>query len=152
MKLGSDSKLQKNGSLSRLSHSVGPNKKKIEGIIGNPSQTAYKYAILAGNNQQLVKDVMAQSNRSSYWVDMTHLCLKPQNAMLLNSNKNGSQSVPRKFVAGNIMANSNIHRPSSPLQVHFKWTPVSIKSDFTKLQSNSGGNNYIGQYSNNVSN
>lgn len=138
MKTGSDSKLQKNGSLSRLSHSVGP-KKKFDGQLGNPAQTAYKYAILAGNNQELVKRVMAESTRAKYWVDMTHLCLKPPNTMLLTSSKAGSQSVPRKFVAGNIMAHSNINRPSSPLQVHFKWTPVSIKSDFTKLQSNAGG-------------
>jgi len=61
---------------------------------------------------------------------MTHLFVKPPNSTLLTTSKQAATSMPRKFVAGNIMAPNSMQRPTSPLQVHFKWSPVSIKSDF----------------------
>lgn len=128
----SDSKLQKHSSLGRLSQSVGP-KKKFESGINPYPQNTFKYAVLSGNNQELVKRVMTQTVRATYWTDMTHLCVKQPGSSLLTSSKI-SQSVPRKFVAGNVVSTMQ-QRPSSPLQVHFKWTPVSIKSDFHKLPS-----------------
>jgi hypothetical protein len=53
----SDSKLQKHSSLGRLSQSVGP-KKKFESGINPYPQNTFKYAVLSGNNQDLVKRVM----------------------------------------------------------------------------------------------
>lgn len=82
----SESKLQKHGSLGRLSQSVGPKKKLESGVCTYP-QNAFKYAVLSGNNQDLVKRVMVQTVRGSYWTDMTHLCVKQPASTLLTSSK-----------------------------------------------------------------
>ena len=72
----------------------------------------YTYAILPGNNAQLVHRVMQQSYRGKYWHDSSYLYIK-------SPMKNLSSHVAPKTVM--------------PLQVNFKWSPCSIKSDFIKL-------------------
>lgn len=145
LKNGNDVKLlSKNNSLSRLSSSVGATQPKAGKKASNGKDVngdniranMFKYAVLNGNNQHLVQRVM--KTRSQYWVDMTHLYVKQPNSSLQNGetkSKTPTQSGPKKFLAGNIMAPQNLVRPVSPLQVNFKWSPCSIKSDFTRLSS-----------------
>ena len=75
---------------------------------------------------------MQRGPRAKYWIDMTHLYSKNKETGLLLGPKVSSLGAHKKFVAGNILA-ANSQRPLSPLQVHFKWTPVSIKNDFSRL-------------------
>ena len=74
----------------------------------------YRYVILAGNNSQLVRTVMKNSHRSKYWDDYTN-------------------AVPIKDKIN--QAYKPMQRPISPMMVHFKWSPCSIKTDFYKLQA-----------------
>jgi hypothetical protein len=81
---------------------------------------------------------MTETHRSKYWENLSHLYLKSHKEKEpagTFSSDNTIRKTPKKFVAGNVYANSAAARPPSPLAVNFKWTPCSIKSDFYKLSA-----------------
>jgi len=52
----------------------------------------------------LVCRVMQQTQRSKYWIDMSHIYNKPHinNTTLLHASKTPAKQEPKKFIAGNV--------------------------------------------------
>ena len=68
----------------------------------------FTYAIIQGNNSNLLKRIMQMSNRDQYWEDNTHLYQRqPAPAAITNVTGSGfkDNKTLKKFIAGNVIAN-----------------------------------------------